>query len=589
MYVWYKLWKVCLSSIRLAYQTGETAKICPTNSPTNSPAVSDHPTIRYVTMLELLIEHTGSIPVIVLDYVSNVYSVLMSSTYILMKRMCMPIYIQKQGMLRIRYLRIFCMLMCLFGVKANTYVCEYCAADTFCYQDLSTSCPQDSSSPSGSTSLSDCLCDPGFYPLFDEHSKLVSCEFCLPNQWCPGGSQMFPCTSHSTSATAATSPLQCICDAGFFGLGNSSCTQCPAGTYKTIDSHVCLQCPVGTYNPEEAGIDPQVCIACPDLSTSVHGSREQTQCVSVFGSYSSAPGQAGQLCPASTYQDQLNRTTCELCDVGKYQPISGSQSANDCLTCPTHSSIIGQTGTSIHNCSCDPGFTGSDATACNVCASGHVKSTQGFEDCVACVQNSFASVDHTLCVSCPGNSSAPPFSDNSLACECNAGYEGVDEDGNTWLESTPVHVCRSCAQGFFKKVGGNEECQVCASGTFSASSGSTECMYCPENTHTISTGTTACVNCLPNEFSPEASTSREACLCVEGFYRYNGLCTECPVGTYRNDTHASLNTATCTSCPDGMYTQDNELDICSITFDALPSDNAFTSDVGRFDYIKHND
>jgi hypothetical protein len=125
-----------------------------------------------------------------------------------------------------------------------------------------------------------------------------------------------------------------------------------------------------------------------------------------------------------------------------------------------------------------------------------------------------------------------------------------------WSQSNAVYFCRSCRKGFFKNVTGNDACEPCLAGTFTDTTGTAECAICPPNTYTTSTATTTCVNCLENEFSLEGSTSQDACLCVEGFYRPNNLCTECPVGTYRNITHATLNTATCTSCPHGMYTQD---------------------------------
>ena len=62
-----------------------------------------------------------------------------------MKTTNMPKYFPILNMRRIRYLRILCLLlcltMCLTSGSANTYVCVYCEAGTFCYQDKLTSCP----------------------------------------------------------------------------------------------------------------------------------------------------------------------------------------------------------------------------------------------------------------------------------------------------------------------------------------------------------------------------------------------------------------------------------------------------------------
>ena len=123
----------------------------------------------------------------------------------------------------------------------HAFTCEYCPPDTFCYRDLSTSCPTHSSSPAGSSNISDCTCNAGFYPLYG------ACVECLPDHWCPGQGQMFSCIEHSSAASGSTAGFHCVCNAGYEGAGNTTCTECASGTYKTTAVLSCIDCPVNTY------------------------------------------------------------------------------------------------------------------------------------------------------------------------------------------------------------------------------------------------------------------------------------------------------------------------------------------------------
>ena len=95
---------------------------------------------------------------------------------------------------------------------------------------------------------------------------------------------------------------------------------------------------------------------------------------------------------------------------------------------------------------------------------------------------------------------------------------------------------------------------MCAVGTYSATVAQTVCHDCAANTFANEEGSFVCINCTDFAVSPVGSTSIDQCTCIAGYYLANGVCTECAIGTYRNETHALLNTPTCTSCGEGMYT-----------------------------------
>lgn len=381
---------------------------------------------------------------------------------------------------------------------------------------------------------------------------------------------MFSCIQHSSAASGSVAAFNCVCNAGYEGAGNTTCTACSAGTYKTAEMLSCTDCPVNTYTPESASVTADACLACPILTISTAGADSLTECVAALGTFSAGAGTPAQFCTPSTYQDEINQVSCKLCPSGKYQPAYGAQTLSACLDCPVHSHLT-NTGTSVHNCSCNPGYTGNDATQCVVCAAGKVKAEPGFAACDACGANTYASVDNTVCESCATDSASPSLSETNTACTCNAGYTGIDANDAPWV-SGAITACAACEAGYYKGVAGNEACAACELGSYAPLPASLECQGCRPDTYTITVGSTQCADCLQNEFSASDSTSRFACVCVAGFYRDAGLCTPCSIGTFRNSSHAQANTSVCTSCAEGMYTDgtgsltSNECLLCPQSF-----------------------
>lgn len=202
-------------------------------------------------------------------------------------------------------------------------MCEACAPDT--YQDLTSqtsckACRSESSSVSGSTSQSSCLCNAGYL------LSVNTCEQCGAGTYksspsnsntctnCPsatysdtiGASSVDACTScqaDSNSPSASVSQQACLCNAGFEKTG-TLCVQCEADYFCT-------------------GSDSKQ--ACPINSTSTLGSSSVTNCICKSKTY--REGDVCIDCPGNHYCNQQQKTACPENSFSKVR----SDSENDCV------------------------------------------------------------------------------------------------------------------------------------------------------------------------------------------------------------------------------------------------------------------
>jgi Leucine-rich repeat (LRR) protein len=116
---------------------------------------------------------------------------------------------------------------------------------------------------------SDCeQCQAGTYALNDE------CITCPEGSYCPIGSSNYTsCGAGKTSPSDSTSISACVCSPGY---GGERCTICTAGTYSAGGSASCAACPIGTYS-DTAGSSS--CTQCPNRGTTdSSGSTKASQC-----------------------------------------------------------------------------------------------------------------------------------------------------------------------------------------------------------------------------------------------------------------------------------------------------------------------
>jgi hypothetical protein len=290
----------------------------------------------------------------------------------------------------------------------------------------------------------------------------------------------------------------------------STCIDCAAGRYvAAVGSDApddCIECPSGRYGNATALVASSECTACPSDSSSAGGSNELRHCLCSTGYYDMDGSSVDQnvacdACPAGSTTDTLGQpgaVSCTACVAGKYS--SSSQVA--CASCP-HSSNAVAGSTSVTDCLCDPGYTGTIASVsdvCAACASGRYKASSGV----------------AACDSCPSGSSGTgglEGSTSSSACQCDPGFEFVAHSSN----------CDECAPGRFKdttsaadSAPSTDTCRDCNGGSVTDTldqPGATSCTLCAEGQYT-SSSEVRCANCPPNAITLQnGSTSVTDCVC----------------------------------------------------------------------------
>ena len=235
--------------------------------------------------------------------------------------------------------------------------CENCAANTYWNSGVCTSCPQYSTSPSGTSSILGCACNINMY---------LNGTVCVN---CPVGS--------TTSAAGSTSISQCVCSANKYmsggvcqscpayttsPVGSTSLTQCTCPTGSTLDEGVC-KCNANSYGTDGT------CTSCPTSATSPLGSTLITQCT--------CPADSSLIdgvckCNANYF---FKSGGCIGCSEGFVSPV-GSTSSSQCV-CPAGTTLDGGV------CKCNANSYGSNGV-CNSCPVGSTSplGTTAISNCV---------------------------------------------------------------------------------------------------------------------------------------------------------------------------------------------------------------
>jgi hypothetical protein len=340
--------------------------------------------------------------------------------------------------------------------------CLACAAHTYSTTEgapnasFCLECPQHASSPPGTSVLTGCRCNLGY---FGQDGGL--CEICAPDTYADalGTPACVACPLHSESPQGSDALTDCRCSLGFFGEHGGPCAGCPADTYApALGSASCTACPLHAV--------------APNRSTAV------TACECVAGFFGPHEG------------------PCAQCPVDTYKAAVGAGGADSCVPCPPYSSTRGRLGQP--RCFCDAGFEEDDASAlantaaqCSACAAG--KFNTGAEvpgadagaaflrTCIPCdtcgdsllegqVATECTATRNITCRACQAHS-APEAGRRLLGpCLCFAGFELADAE------------CAACAVGKSRSANANNAvlCAQCAPGFFADAPAQTACAPCLE-------------------------------------------------------------------------------------------------------------
>lgn len=181
------------------------------------------------------------------------------------------------------------------------------------------------------------------------------CSSCRVGSYCPGNDTSIPCPQNLTSPAGSTAKEACFCQSGFVSTGVLACrgcnegyqcpdptteTICPIGTYSLSISTSCTTCAANTY-ADTAG--SAVCLSCPSNSLSAAGSTSKSNCNCNNNYYRNidlncllcpagyrCSGNQMIICPTGTFS-AVGASVCTPCAQGYYTDNTGSTS---CKICP---------------------------------------------------------------------------------------------------------------------------------------------------------------------------------------------------------------------------------------------------------------
>ena len=428
-------------------------------------------------------------------------------------------------------------------------------------------------------------CDPGYYckggAFLSNPNDGTTGSICTAGGVCPQGSiYPQPCLPGTYGATAGlTSTSQCtncpvtkyclgevnnvptgLCQAGYYcplgsktateqaatpghytGSGQSSETQCPAGSYSPdyATATSCTTCPAGYMC---ALGDAQTFTDCPAGQYCVAGSSSGVNCLG--GTYSSithlhASGEC-TLCPPGFYCSGGGSTTTGSCQINYYCPAGSSIATTS--GCPTGSYCPPQSGREL------PCPTG---TYNDVPSIGDVSLCKNCPATKYCSIKGISTPDGTCDAGyyCPGSNTVPRPknyvciegeycpSGSSNKTPCPAGkYQNSKKQGS----------CIPCPRGFFCLLGATtfigNNCPVgyfCTEGTSSATQNP-----CPQGTYSNilnAFDSSQCISCDPGYYCPSTGQNAPFAKCNAGYYCIRGAIVpnpndstgkQCPIGYY---------------------------------------------------------
>ena len=451
-------------------------------------------------------------------------------------------------------------------------------------------------------------CVPGTYKPVSGSSECTNCSSGKYSEVAAADveSKCRSCPSNTTSPAGSSSLMECMCNAGFSGPGGSLCLGCVPGTFKpTYGSAPCTNCSSGTYSMEVAAVTEDVCQACPLNSYSETGSGSLQDCRCNVGY--AGPGGDCSACVMGKYKPTNGTHECDLCGAAKYLPKTGSVFEAECVPCPGNSTS--DPGSALlSQCLCTAGYTGPDPSNCAACPKGSYKNILGSSACVECEAGKYASHPATAeCTLCPNNSFSGPFSISIAQCVCNAGYTGSAGactpcapgtfkgsrgpanctlcNAGTYSNATGqvnISTCKNCPENTFSDPGsddlmdcfcspgftGNETlCTPCDVGKHKPAGGSSQCIDCMPGKYADEVGLDQCKSCYNNSNSPSGSLRIESCICNAGYTQEsNTICNE----TIRSNSTTGSNSTSCITdvscipCQPGTYKSGNGSQPCTL-------------------------
>lgn len=548
-----------------------------------------------------------------------------------------------------------------YYVSSDLSTCERCNYDS--YSDKGTNCIQclnGKTASMGSAGKDKCLCNPGYYKL-NSSNNFSECTLCPKDSYCQGGyTPMKSCPGNTyTNSTGSTSYTDCLCNPGYYGSAgdNFACTSCPTGYYcpgRLFNSSANL-CPGNTSSSTLSttitncscipGYEPPVnqsvgvrCTLCPPGTFCISGQKAfcrlnsetlslvsiaQENCTCKPGYYSTTLISECQVCPQNSFCPggltinycNANMTTfgafqlfdysaCK-CKAGYY--LYGSNTSGQCFGCPTNAWCPGgnltytnclpnsysapyPSSTTQGDCKCNDGYNGNGIIGCTACIQGtYTLNKDTTTGCTACKAGTYSGVtaatSSDVCQNCVAGKYSPNAGANSIAtCQnCVSGTYGLIIGSNSSLNciacvegkfstasaANSSSTCENCKEGTYNVNAGsnsNVACVNCIAGKYALTAGASSssiCIDCGKGKYSVTAGASlmsTCIDCIAGKYNENIGSNSEiACLlCSKGYYSTGSgqttqsICTACVAGSWSNIDGASSKTQ-CTNCSAGTW------------------------------------
>ncbi len=234
--------------------------------------------------------------------------------------------------------------------------CQFCGD----FENPATNPPFGTTATSGATSVSQCMCRPGFTYVISEEV----CGECQGGQGVPG---FYKSTYGNEACT------QCPADGETENIGSTSSSDCKCGAgyrYDASDSaSPCKFCPANQFKPL---VENAECTSCPEGSSVAQATDSGSLVRSILGC----------ICDAGRERNSANNQ-CDICPAGKYRAASSS---NDdrciAMTSPARNTCGQGSAFSSASANADDlrGATANDGE-CAPCPEGKIKPGSGATAC----------------------------------------------------------------------------------------------------------------------------------------------------------------------------------------------------------------
>jgi len=258
------------------------------------------------------------------------------------------------------------------------------------------------------------------------------------------------CQANSLSRAGSTVLTDCHCNSGFFtenfGEPTVYCKTCGNGTYNTqLNATACSKCAAGLYSTAIGAKTGEVCQkclsgfsgegyaqcdACPPHATALVASAFITDCKCDPG-YTGNDGDTCYACAVGKFKPENGSRDCYDCPLDTYLPYTAASFEIECVECAANSITLQVGSDTVDDCKCDVGFTslvaGMDGEGCTACAQGKYKNTTGHHTCALCPSNTYLDATGssliTQCQQCFESSVSDEGSPTVESCRCIGGFQ----------------------------------------------------------------------------------------------------------------------------------------------------------------------